>query len=134
MLKLQSYFTAQHPPVNVSGRGGLVYKQPLFLIPTQPGSRSAPQYSSETEVKAGAIEKVALIAISVSVSQALDEDWLEPRHIVIKLDGAEGQVIAYVEIKPAANQHGKRVCIIDEPLRDCGIPDRLRGARNFEAA
>lgn len=100
----------------------------------KPGDGFSPQHSSEAKVKAGTVEKVALVAIAVCVSQALDEDWLEARHIVIEFDGAERQMIAYVEIKPAANLHGKRVRIIDEPLRDCGIPDLLRGTGNAKAA
>src|ERR1700704_2168914 len=96
------------------------------------GFRSA--HSSESKVKTGAIEKVALVTIAVGVAQALNEYGLKTCHVVVQFDWPECQMPIDRQIKSSAKEHGKRGRIIYEALGERSVTDHDSGVRNLEAA
>ena len=90
--------------------------------------------SLESKVKTRAIEKVALVSITVGVAQALNEYGLETCHVVVQFDWPECQMAVDWEIKSAAKEHGKRGGVIYEALGERGVSDHDSGVRDLEAA
>lgn len=90
--------------------------------------------SSESKVKASAIEKVALVAITVCVAQALNEYGLETCHVVVQFDWPECQMPVDGQIQSSANEHGKCGCIIYKALGERGVSYHDGGVRDLEAA
>jgi len=90
--------------------------------------------SSESKVKASAIEKIALVAITVYVAQALNEYGLETCHVVVQFDWPECQMPVDRQIKSSAKEHGKCGGIIYKALGERGVGDYDSGVRDLEAA
>ena len=90
--------------------------------------------SSESKVKAGAVEKVALVAIAICVAQALNEYGLETCQVVVQFNWPECQMPVDRQIQSPANEHGKCSCIIYKALGERSVGDRDGGARDLEAA
>ena len=88
----------------------------------------------ESKVKTCAIEKVALVSITIGIAQALNEYRLETCHVVVQFDWAECQMAVNREIKSSAKEHGKRGSIIYEALGERGVSDHNGGVRDLEAA